>query len=92
MLIITTPEEAEAELTTCVYDVRDLIGENKENKDVLALIDVIVSCVATETWAENGGGEAEIRSLRPGLLVISQTRAVHDEIAELLGVIRQILD
>jgi hypothetical protein len=92
VLIITTPEVAEAELTTCVYDVRDLIGENKDGKGIDALIDVIVSCTAVETWAENGGGEAEIRPLRPGLLVIAQSREVHDDIAELLDAIRQILD
>ena len=27
----------------------------------LVLIDLIISTVSTETWAENGGGEAEIR-------------------------------
>ncbi|MEM1304267.1 MAG: hypothetical protein AAGG46_05190, partial [Planctomycetota bacterium] len=29
--------------------------------DFDSLIDLIVSTVASETWAENGGGEAEIR-------------------------------
>ena len=32
------------------------------------LIDTVVACVATETWAENGGGEAEIRPLQAGPL------------------------
>ena len=72
----------------CVYDVRDLVATPvrpaqagaSAAADYDPLIDAIVSCVATETWAESGGGEAEIRPLPPGLLVISQTRAVHDEI------------
>ena len=91
VLIITTPEEAESELETCVYDVRDLIGENKKNKEIESLANVIVSCVAKETWAVSGGGEAEIKTLRPGLLVISQTRAVHEEIGGLMALIRETL-
>ena len=40
---------------------------------------------STETWAENGGGEAEIRPFPTNLsLVISQTQDVHEEIADLL--------
>jgi len=92
ILCITTPDVADQELVTCVYDVRDLIGANKENKDIQALVDAIISCVAFDTWSARGGGEAEIRPLRPGLLVISQTQPVHDEIADLLGLIRETLN
>ena len=48
------------------------------------LIDTINSCVAKETWAKNGKGSAEIRSPKPGLLVITQTQAVHNDIRNLL--------
>jgi hypothetical protein len=89
VLLITTPEEAEQDLVTCVYDVRGLIS-GTHGKAFDELIDTIVSCVATDTWAENGGGEAEIRPLKTGLLVISQTRAVHDEIRGLVAAIRQV--
>lgn len=89
VLIITTPEEAETQLVTCVYDIQGLT-ETANEKSVKALIDTIVSCVVTETWAANGGGEAEIRLLKPGLLVISQTQAVHDEIGGLLAAIREM--
>ncbi len=52
------------------------------NADFDSLIDLIVSTVASETWAENGGGEAEIRPFDGNLsLVISQTQDVHEEIA-----------
>jgi hypothetical protein len=99
VLIITTPEEAESELVVCVYDVRDILahqtrpaqGKVPAGPDYDPLIDAVVSCVATETWAESGGGEAEIRPLPPGLLIISQTRAVHDEITGLLATIRETL-
>jgi hypothetical protein len=39
------------------------------NADFDSLIDLIVSTVATETWAENGGGQAEVRPFPGGVLV-----------------------
>jgi general secretion pathway protein D len=63
------------------------------NADFDSLIDLIVSTVATETWAENGGGEAEVRPFPTNLsLVISQTQAVHEEIADLLEQLRRLQD
>ena len=47
----------------------------------------------TDTWAENGGGQAEIRPFPTNLsLVISQTQAVHEEIADLLQQLRRLQD
>jgi general secretion pathway protein D len=63
------------------------------NADFDSLIDLIVSTVSTDTWAENGGGEAEIRAFPTNLsLVISQTQAVHEEIADLLEQLRRLQD
>jgi general secretion pathway protein D len=54
---------------------------------------LIVSTVSTDTWAENGGGTAEIRPFPTNLsLVISQTQAVHEEIADLLQQLRRLQD
>jgi len=39
------------------------------NADFDSLIDLIQSTVATETWSENGGGEADIRPFPNGVLV-----------------------
>lgn len=89
VLLFTTPEEAEAELVTCVYDLR-AVGSGTDAKSVDQIVDAIVSCVATESWAENGGGDAQIRPVEPGLLVIAQTRAVHEEINSLLSTIRTV--
>lgn len=99
VLIITTPEEAEANLVTCVYDVRDLVETKRPSphksatgwSDFDPLMESITRCIAFESWAEHGGGEAEIQSLPPGLLVISQTDAVHEEIANLLAAVRATL-
>ena len=88
VLTITTPEQAETNLVTCVYDVRDLPSGSGDN--IQPLIDAITSCVASESWASNGGGQAEIRPLKPGVLVVSQTQAAHEQIGDLLDALRQI--
>lgn len=63
------------------------------NADFDSLIDLITSTVSTDTWAENGGGQAEIRPFPTNLsLVISQTQAVHEEIADLLQQLRRLQD
>ncbi len=90
VLMITTPDEAEQQLRVCVYDVRDLVAPTMP-AEMDSLRDTIASCVASETWAVNGGGEAEIRPLRQSLLVISQTQAVHEEVRALLDTIRSQL-
>lgn len=88
VLTITTPEQAETNLVTCVYDVRDLPSGSGD--DIQPLIDAITSCVVSESWAAHGGGQAEIRPLRPGVLVVSQTQAAHEQIGDLLDALRQI--
>jgi hypothetical protein len=90
VLIITSPTQAEAELITCVYDVRDLMTGSTDVGGPDALVDTIVKCVSTESWAENGGGEAAIEYLKPGLLVISQTQAVHEQVRSLVETIRNV--
>ena len=63
------------------------------NADFDSLIDLITSTVATDSWAENGGGQAEIRPFPTNLsLVISQTQAVHEQIADLLEQLRRLQD
>jgi hypothetical protein len=88
VLMITTPEAAESNLKTCVYDIGSLTGDRGADFD--SIIDAIVSCVATDTWSENGGGEAEIRPIKPGLIVVSQTAAVHEEVRNLLEALRKM--
>lgn len=99
VLLITTQEEADTRLSVRVYPVRDLLDPNYAPTDadkksgtpaeLIPIKDALISAVASDTWAENGGGEAEIRPLRPGLLVISQTQAVHEEIRNTLAAIRR---
>ena len=89
VLMITTKEDAEKDLDTCVYNVQGLVDE-ADPKSVKALMDVIYGCLRTDTWAANGGGQAEIRPLPSGLIVVSQTPAVHEELGALLTKIRKM--
>jgi hypothetical protein len=89
VLMVTTKEDAEKDLDTCVYNVQGLVDDADPNS-AEALIDAIHSCVRTETWAVNGGGQAEVRPLPSGLLVVSQTPAIQEEVSTLLNKIRKM--
>lgn len=94
VLMITTPEEAEIQFRVCVYDVSDIFPKQaldrrpRSGADFNPLVDILTYCIAYDTWAENGGA-GYVRPLPPGLLVISQTQAVHEEIGALLAAIRR---
>ncbi len=89
VLMITTKESAEKDLDTCVYNVQGLVDDS-DPKSVKALVDAIYGCVATDTWAINGGGQAEVRPLPSGLLVVSQTPALQEQVNALLMKIRKM--
>lgn len=85
MVVITTEEAALNRLPVAVYDVRDLLLDS----DFDTLIEPITSTIASDTWAENGGGEAEIRAYpQRGSLVISQSTRVHEEVLNFLTALR----
>ncbi|QDV72435.1 hypothetical protein [Botrimarina mediterranea] len=87
VLLVTSEEEALTKLHVAIYDVRDLLLEG----DFGSLQDLITSTIASDTWVENGAGEAEIVAYpQRGVLVISQTMAVHEEIARLLAAMRRM--
>lgn len=95
VMVITTEEEEESALVTRVYPVGDLISNERlapyHSSGYDPLIDVIVSTVSSETWAENGGGEAEIREFHAArALIVSQTFRTHLLIEELLDDIRRV--
>jgi hypothetical protein len=94
VLLITTQEEAEKRLEVRVYVVDDLVSARSslvwsDDVDFDSLIDAIVATVETESWMENGTGEGEIQPLAPGMLVVAQTRRVHEQIGDLLQQIRE---
>jgi hypothetical protein len=55
--------------------------------DMDSLFDTIMTCVKPTTW-DNVGGPASISAPMQGMLVISQTAAVHDEIEKFLEDLR----
>ena len=88
VVLITTPDAAEANLKVCVYDVSDVIGKGNDQLD--ALVDAIRSCVARDTWAKDDGDGPAIRVVQPNLLVISHSTGVQEEVRELLDSVRKL--
>ncbi|MFZ1935680.1 MAG: hypothetical protein WCB27_15250 [Thermoguttaceae bacterium] len=96
VLIITTVEEAETRLDTKVYDVADLVVCRDEHDmpwdDYDSLTDIITSTIKPTSW-DGVGGPGSIQGNALGtakVLVVSQTRDVHEEIAALLAKIREV--
>ena len=95
-LHITTPEEAEEELTTVAYPVTDLIRyrdpDGKTWSDFDTLIETITSTITPDAWDEVGGaGAIEAMPMQDtDVLVISQTQQTQREIASVLQRLRAI--
>ena len=96
VLLITTPEDAENQLETKVYDVADLVACRDDHDipwdDYDTLIDIITSTLKPTTWDEVGGpGSIQGATLGTAkILVVSETRDVHEDIVDLLTKIREI--
>ena len=94
VLLVTTREQAECDLTTHVYDVTDLVGgPGCPPHDLDSLIEVITTCLQPTSW-DNVGGAASIARLdtpEVQALVAMQTRQGHETIARLLADLRVYL-
>jgi hypothetical protein len=97
VILITTPEEAESELTTKIYPVRDLVaypiteaGKRRYAGDYDSLIELIATTIAPQSWDEVGGPGSIDSFENAGSLVISQTDEVHRAIEPLLVKLRQV--
>lgn len=93
VLLITTEEKANEFLSVRVYRVDDLIEKYdlaSPQKPYSSLIKIITTNVAYGSWSIHERGEGEIQLMRPGLLVVSQTQRIHEQVQELLGMIRMI--
>jgi type II secretory pathway component GspD/PulD (secretin) len=92
VLQITTVDEAGQKMVTRVYDVRDLVADEKNpdegNYDYDSLIDLITSTVEPTTW-DQVGGPGSIAPLR-GMLIFSQTQHVHEQATALLADLRRV--
>jgi hypothetical protein len=96
VLLVTTQEESQQRLEVKVYRVDDLIGNGATpspyGADAELLIDLIVASVERESWQENGTGEGEIKPFPPGMIVISQTHRVQEQVQALLDDLRRTKD
>lgn len=98
VLVITTPEEAETDLETRVFPVRDL-ADAADAQDPLVgrtdgyqrLMNAIAMTVAPDTWSEVGGPASMASLPEAGVVAISQTMHVHAQIEDLLASLRRKL-
>ena len=92
-LVITTPEEAECELTTVVYPVSDLVRfRDSDDADYDTLIDMITTTVAPQAW-DTVGGPGSIEGMQyqdTDVIILSQTQDVHRHIGSLLEKLRSV--
>ncbi|TWU29386.1 hypothetical protein [Bythopirellula polymerisocia] len=96
VLLITTQEKANQRLSVEVYRVDDLIsgysqnpGGNQENP-YSSLVQVITNSIEFDSWMANGHGEGEIHLMEPGMLIISHSKRVQDNVQALLQKLRQM--
>jgi hypothetical protein len=97
VLLVTTQDEADQRLRVVVYRVDDLVRVDNEGSvnspdsyDFDSLIDILLSSVEKDSWEENGTGEGEMHSYPPGMLVVTTTSRVHDQIVRLLADMRRV--
>lgn len=84
LVTLTSMEQTKAETATRPYNLGWMLDAGYDRDSVL---DLIISTVATATWAENGGGEAELRWLGD-VLFVNQTAQVQRRLSGLLQALR----
>jgi hypothetical protein len=92
MLLITTPEEADRQLITEVYDVADLVvhGDASAAPDFDSLAELITCSIEPASW--EGSGPPPIPAVEVAgvkAIVFSQTQEVHEQVARLLADLRK---
>ena len=95
VLLITTQDKANETLLTSVYRVDDLLESDSWRFNATNqygapdhLIDLVVASIEYDSWQENGTGEGELQYYPPGMIVICQTRRVHDQVEKLFDKLR----
>ena len=87
VLLVTTPDVEEGEVTWAIYPVGDLVTSGRSVGD---LHDMIMTTVAPDSWGTVGGAGSlhGIRGVTQAL-VVSQSGQVHRQIAALLAQLRR---
>lgn len=81
---ITTPEEADKRLPLRIYPARDLL--TRPHLTAETLIDALMAATGREHWWQSGG-PCSISEL-DGVLVVSATHKVHDDLEQALASLR----
>jgi len=97
VLLITTKDVADATLQTKVYRADGFEyfshpkSESKSKENCYSSLQhVITSCIEFNSWQVNGTGKGDTHLMKPGLLVVSQTRSVHRKIEKLIADLRTV--
>ncbi len=96
VLLLTTFEDVEDRMMPRVYPIDDLIGRagvgNSRRDDCRALIDLLTSTARPTSW-DIVGGYGSIGTIPPGdpkSLVVFQTTYGHEEVANVLQLLRDV--
>ncbi|MCH8922102.1 MAG: hypothetical protein IIA67_03000 [Planctomycetes bacterium] len=96
LIIITTPEEAETQLSTKLYAVANLVTLDEsvpyspDNVDFDPLIELIEMIVQPDSWDANGGPGSIDGFEKSAALVVSQTYETHREISLTLAALERL--
>ena len=95
VLMITTIDRANATLTICMYRVDDLnlFGDTVSTgqpQGFSSLTSAIKSCVSYDSWKANGKGEGELVLVRPGILIVANTRNIQSQVESFLDQLRGV--
>jgi hypothetical protein len=98
VILITTPEDAEAMLETRLYPVLDLVAvagttpdkAMRSEHDYDTLIEMITTTVEPDSWDEVGGPGTIAEYPGAGALVISQTNEIHEHVEKVLAALRRV--
>ena len=89
-IVVSTDEDVSRNTTTMAYDVSDLLQpmQNETHQNTVdRLLKLVQQMVMPETWKSNGGAVGDISELN-GKLVVQNTQAAQEKVAELLKLMR----
>lgn len=100
VLLVTSCEESEKELVIEAYPVADLLGHSdgadlfgnpRRPATIEQLEELLTTKIASQTWSAVGGPGSVAHCGLIDVLVISQSPQVHEQVADLLRLLRQNL-
>ncbi len=94
VLIITDAEETAAELVTKLYPVLDIVAVKATDGKMLFVADQMIrsieNTIEADSWENNGGNGSVDWLPSEGLLVVSQTSAIHEKLEQFFADVRKL--